>query len=192
MKALTWHGTGDERVEVDSRDVVSPEDPWRWLTFSAFWGSLYYLLVYVGLLAGHQPGTLRVNRRPALLSFGLYLVTFVAGGSLTSWLQQLIAGRSAKQQSRTLIATGTLERSIPLQALGGAAGAVLPFGLVLAANAAAERLSGEPPLQPGPFHWGRAVAVTSSLSGLAGLAVSRIAGWVAEDAREAERLNTGS
>lgn len=173
-------------------DIVSPEDPWRWLTFSGFWGSLYYLLVYVGLLTGQQPTTLRINRRPALLSFALYLTAFVTSGTLFSVLEQLLTGRSAKQQTRMLIAAGVLERGIPLQALGGAAGAVLPFGLVMATNAVAERLVGEPAVQPGPLRWGRAVAVTSVLSGLASLAVSRIAAWVAEDAREAERQGAGS
>jgi hypothetical protein len=171
--------------QVPQRRVISPQDPWRWLTFSSFWGSIYYGLVYAGLIAGHTDPTVRVNRRALMVSLLVYLPVFVSGGTLVSLLQQLVVQRSAKEQSETAIASGVLEPSIPLQALGGAVGSVVPLCLVLASSEVACRLCGEPLMEPAAIRWPRAIAVTGALSGLASLAVSRIAAWVAEDAQHA-------
>lgn len=167
--------------------VISAEDPWRWVTFSGFWGSLYYLLVCAGLIAGHESTAPQVNKRALRVSFIVYLASFVSGGTLISLLQQLVIRRSAKDQTRDVIASGVFERSIPFQALGAAAGAVPAMGLVLGANSIAERVTGEQAIVGGPIRWSRAIAVASLLGGAAGLAITRIAGWIAEDAQEAER-----
>jgi hypothetical protein len=168
--------------------VISHEDPWRWLTFSGFWGTIYYLLSFAGLIAGQKSAALLLNRRPALVSFATFLLLFISGGTLTSVVQQLIVGRSSKDQARGVIANGLLEPSIPLQALGGAAGASLALGLATVSNRVAERITGERVFLAGEVNVARALAVTGLLSGFASLAVSRIAAWVAEDAQEAERI----
>jgi len=167
--------------------VIAQEDPWRWVTFSSFWGGVYYLLVSAGIIAGSRSPNVRINRRATLVSLLVYMATFVSGGTLFSFLEQRIVRRSAKEQSERVIASGTLEPSIPFQALGSAAGSIVPLGLVLAANEIARRATGETVFAPTAVDWRRAVVVTGTLSGLAGLAVSRIATWVAEDAQDAAR-----
>ena len=169
------------------REVISGQDPWRWVTFSSFWGGVYYLIVGAGLIAGNKSRTVQINRRASLVSLLVYMATFVSGGTLFSFLEQRIVRRSAKEQSERVIASGTLEPSIPLQALGGAAGSVVPLGLVLAANEVARRATGETVFAPTAVNWPRTVVVTAALSGLASLAVSRIAAWVAKDAQDATR-----
>lgn len=165
------------------RGAISHEDPWRWLTFSSFWGSIYYLLVYAGIIVGHRSKTAQFNRRPLLVSLLLFLLFFISGSTLLSVIEQLVVRRSAKEQSRRAIASGLLEPSIPLQAIGGAAGAVGAFGLAAASNQIAERITHEPVFPAPDIDWPRALAATSIFSGLASLAVSRIAAWVAEDAQ---------
>lgn len=174
--------------QTKQRAVISKQDPWRWVTFSGFWGGLYYLFVGVGLIAGTKLPAVKVNRRAGLVSFLVYIITFVSGGVVSSLIEQLIVRRSAKDQSREAIAAGVLEPSIPLQALGGAAGSVVPFALVLGSSEVARRVIGVPVFEPEAINWPRAIAVTATLSGLASLAVSRIAAWIADDAQHAKRF----
>lgn len=167
--------------------VISPEDPWRWITFSSFWGSLYYLFVCIGLIVGHESSAPQINKRALRMSLTIYLVSVISGGTVFSLLEQLIVRRSAKDQTRDVIASGIFEPTIPLQALGAAVGALPALGLVLGANNIAERVTGEQVVVGGPIRWPRAIAVMSLLAGAAGFAVTRITGWIAEDAQEAER-----
>lgn len=166
-----------------SEPVVDRQDPLRWVTFSGFWGLILFLLSVVGLVAGQERSQVRISRRTAGVTLLIHMLAFVSGGTLFSLVQQVLVGRGARQQSRQAIRSGLLERSIPLQALGSAAGAVVPFGMVVAEARLAARLTGEPLLAPGRTNWPRALTVTSALSGLVALAVTRIAGWVAQDAR---------
>lgn len=170
-----------------SKDVVAAEDPLRWLTFSAFWGFIYYLLTAVGIIAGQKRADVRINRRAAGVALLVHEAMFIVGGSVFSYVQQRIAGRSAQEQSEEIAGSNVIERSIPLQALGGVAGAVIPFGVALGAMAAAEYLTEEPVFKAATTNWPVALATTSGLSGLAALAVSRIAGWVARDAKRGQR-----
>lgn len=170
----------------NQRPVVAKQDPWRWVTFSGFWGSVYYLFVGVGLIASSKRSVVSIDRRAGLVSFLVYITTFVSGGVVFSLIEQLIVRRSAKDQSREAIAAGVLEPSIPLQALGGAAGSIVPFALVLGSSEVARRITGAPVFDLQAVRWPQAIGVTALLSGLASLAVSRIAAWIADDAQHAK------
>ncbi|GAB4208044.1 MAG: hypothetical protein OHK0022_37080 [Roseiflexaceae bacterium] len=166
--------------------AVAPDDPLRWVTFSGFWGFVFFLLSVAGLLAGQRHSVVRINQRTLWAALLIHMTAFVTGGTLFSALQQVLVRRSAEEQSEQAVASGTLQRSVPLQTLGSAVGAVVPFGLAVASAQLAERLTGAPLLPRARTDWRRALAVTSGLSGLAALAVSRIAAWVAEDALRAK------
>ncbi|HEU4323488.1 MAG TPA: hypothetical protein VFS21_10115 [Roseiflexaceae bacterium] len=166
--------------------VVAPDDPLRWVTFSGFWGFVFFVLSVAGMLAGQRHTVVRINQRTLWAALLLHMAAFVGGGTLFSALQQLLVRRSAKEQAEQAVATGALQRSIPLQALGSALGAVVPFGLAVGSARLAEHLTGAPLLPRARTDWPRALAVTSGLSGLVALAVTRIAAWVAEDALRAK------
>ena len=173
--------------QIHQGEIIADQDPWRWVTFSGFWGGVYYLIIGASLVAGNKSVDVRINRRAALISFLIYITTFVSGGVLFSFIEQLIVRKSATEQSRTAIASGALEPSIPLQAIGGAASAIVPLTLVIGSNEIARRITNSTVFAPTNIAWARTITVAVTLSGLASLAVSRIAAWIADDTRHARR-----
>lgn len=164
---------------------IKGEDVARWLTFTSFWGALFYLLSCVSLVAASRRETVRLNGRTLGVGLLLHVATFVAGGSLSSAVGSLARGKSSTEQAEESIKSGQLERTVPLQALGGALGSVVPFGLAVGSLQLAEHITGQPALSDEQaVSWPQAVGVMVTSSGLTALAVSRIAAWVARDAKE--------
>lgn len=163
---------------------IGGEDVARWVTFSGFWGAVFYLLACASMIASSRRQPVRLSGKTVGIGLLLHVATFVAGGSLSSAAGSLIRGKSSREQAQEAIATGRLERTVPLQALGGAAGSVVPFGLAVASLRAAERITGRPALGDlDEVRWPQAVGTMVAASGLTALAVSRIAAWVARDAK---------
>lgn len=173
------HANGQNRPA-----IVRQQDVARWITFSGFWGFVFYLLVFAGILSSHRRQPARVNPEVALVSLGLHLGTFVAGGSLFSALSSLARNQSTTALSRDRMRQGTYEQSIPLQAVSGGIGSIIPFLLALGCMRAAEQATGKPVFADADaINWPRAAGTTALLSGLTALAVSQIAGWIVKDAR---------
>jgi uncharacterized protein (UPF0548 family) len=167
---------------------VEAEDVSRWLTFTSFWGSIFYLLSCVGIVAGSRRRPARLDGPTVGIGYLIHLATFVVGGSLVSFLGNLLRGKTSTQQAEEAIGGGALERAWPLQAVGGAAGAVVPFALAVASQAVAAQITGErTPADENEVSWPVAAGATVAATGLLALAVSRIVAWVAEDAKSGSR-----
>lgn len=170
-----------------ARDLpVEGEDITRVLVFTSFWGTLYYLLACVSLIAGARRQPVEVDARTVATGYGVHLLAFMAGGALTSAAGALVRGKRPTEQAEEAIGGGQLERSWPLQAAGGAAGAVLPLGLAVASQAISGQLTRRPSLAE-DVTWPVVGATMVTLSGLVALAVARITAWVAEDAKSGVR-----
>lgn len=167
---------------------IEGEDVSRWLTFSGFWGSIYYLLSCVSLVAGARRQPLKLHTPTLGLGYLFHVLSFVVGGSLLSAVGSLVRGKSSSQQAEEAIGGGTLERTWLLQALGGAAGAAVPFAMALLSQQLASRVTGEDAVSAdADISWPVAGGTMVTISGLTALAVSRIAAWVAEDAKTGAR-----
>ncbi len=178
--------TETQSQATQSQELIKQSDVARWITFSGFWGFVFYLLAFAGLLTGHRRQALRINTKTAMVGLGLHVVSFVLLGSLFSAIGSLVRGKSSTQQAREQIGSGRLERTILVQAAGGAAGSVVPFALAVSSLQVAQRITGKPALEDGKnINWAQAAGTTALLSGITALAVSRIAAWVARDARKA-------
>lgn len=167
-------------------ELVQTRDIARWLTFSSFWGGISYLLACVSLASASRRQPVRVNIPTTALGLGVHLASFVALGSATAAAAAFIRGKPTTQISQEGISSGSLERpkNIVGQGLGGAVGSLLPFALAIISQQAAERLIGDPAFDGlDDIRWPQAIAVMTGLSGLTALAVTRITGWVARDAR---------
>jgi hypothetical protein len=163
---------------------ISGEDVARWVTFSGFWGAIFYLLACVSLVAASKRQPVRVSAPTLGLGLLLHVATFVAGGAATSAIGALARGQSSTEQARESIKSGQLEQTVPLQALGGALGSVVPFGLAVGSLRLAGRITGEPALKDlQSVQWPQAIGAMTLSSGVTALAVSRIAAWVAKDAK---------
>lgn len=166
------------------QDLFKGEDVARWITFSGFWGFIYYLLSWIGLLAGQRKQPLQVQRESALVGLGIHLGLFVTLGSLVSAVGAVLQGKSTTQQARERVGSGLLQRSILLQGLGGAVGSVIPFALTVGSLRGAERITRRAAINDfRSINWPVAIGTTALASGVTALAVSRIAAWVARDAR---------
>lgn len=168
--------------------VIKREDVARWITFSGFWGFVFYLLSLVGLLASHRRQPLRINANTALVGMGIHVGSFITVGSLLSALQSLWRGKSTTQQAREQIGSGDLERSMLQQVAGAAAGSVVPFAWTVGSLRVAERITGKRTFtDSSTINWLGAAGTTALLSGVTSLAVNRIAAWVARDAASSQR-----
>lgn len=170
-------------VKIDNEVVVEDQDVVRWITFTGFWGGIYYLLACTSLAVGQRKQPVQVDVPATTTALGLHLSTFIAGGSLISASSALISRKSTTEQAREQIASGQIEQTIVQQALGGAVGSVLPFGIALASMQAVEQITGKKAFDTDHMNWPVAVGTMIGLSGLTALCVSRIAAWVAKDAR---------
>jgi hypothetical protein len=173
------------RVPELTKDVpVEGEDVTRLLTFTSFWGSIFYLLSCVSIVAGTRRPSVRLHTPTLGVAYLLHVLSFVVGGSLVTFIGALVQGKSSTAQSKEAIGGGALERGWAVQALGGAAGAVVPFALAVASQAVAEQITGEPALaESDSVSWPIAGGAMVALSGATALAVARITAWVAEDAK---------
>jgi hypothetical protein len=170
-------------VKIDNEVVVEDQDVVRWITFTGFWGGIYYLLACTSLAVGQREQPVSIHVPTATTALGLHLSTFIAGGSLISASSALISRKSTTEQAREQIASGQIEETIVQQALGGAVGSVVPFGIALVSMQAAEQLTGKQAFDVEHMSWPVALGTMVALSGLTALCVSRIAAWVAKDAR---------
>lgn len=166
---------------------VGGQDVARWVTFSSFWGVLYFLIACVSMVATARRQPVRLHGPTAALAMLIHVAGFVLGGSTLSALGSLVRGKSSTEQAKESISSGQLEATVPLQALGGAAGAVVPFALTLGSLTVAEQITGQPAMSHAGVRWLPAIGVMTGASGLAALAVGRIAAWVAEDAKSRAR-----
>ncbi|NJM05780.1 hypothetical protein HC891_05655 [Candidatus Gracilibacteria bacterium] len=171
-------------VKIDNEVVVEDEDVMRWITFTGFWGGIYYLLACTSLAVGQREQPVKINIPAASTALGLHLSTFIAGGSLVSASSSLISRKSTTEQAREQIASGQIEQTIVQQALGGAIGSVVPFAIALASMQAAEQITGKKAFDTEQMNWPVAIGTMVALSGVTAFCVSRIAAWVAKDARE--------
>ncbi|MCU0495359.1 MAG: hypothetical protein MUD01_27535 [Chloroflexaceae bacterium] len=171
-------------MAVQTTTPVEGQDVARWLTFTSFWGSMFYLLSCVSLVLTHRRQPVKLHGPTMLLGLAMHLSTFVTLGSAGSALFSLLRGKSTTEISEERIGSGQLERSTLVQGLGGAAGAVVPFALAAASLRVAEHYTGEHAVAPAAgVRLPQALALMVGLTGLTSLAVSRIAGWVARDAK---------
>jgi len=167
------------------QQAIQPEDFARWLTFGGFWGFVFYLLSFAGLLLGHRHQPVRVNTRTSLVGMIIHTGFFVGMVSLFSALQSLLTGKSSSQTGRERVSGGTLERSILKLAVGGGLGSIIPFALSVGSLKAAETITGEAAFQNSDdINWIQAAGTTALLSSITALSVARITAWVAQDSRE--------
>lgn len=170
-------------IEKQTQSAIQAEDIARWLTFSGFWGSIFYILSMIGLVAGQRQQPVRLNTGTGLLGMAVHVVTFVTVGSGGGLAASLAKGKSTSQQARERIDPERLERGIAQAGISAALGSIIPFALTLGSVQVAERLTGHALCEDNTTNWPRAVGTTAVLTGLTALAVSRIAAWVARDAR---------
>lgn len=176
-------------IEKTSSSPIQTEDVARWLTFTGFWGAIFYLLACVSLIVTHRRQPLKINARTTLVGLGVHLATFVTLGSLGSAIYSLVRGKRTTEQAEERIASGALERATLAQGIGGAVGAAVPFGLAVASLRVAERVTGESAFSSArDLRLPQALGVMTLLSGLTSLTVSRIAGWVARDAKQGSSM----
>lgn len=165
-------------VPIEGADIT------RLLTFTSFWGSIFYLLSCVSIVAGTRRERVRLHTPTLGVAYAMHVLAFIVGGSLTTFVGSLLRGKTSTAQSQEAISGGALERGWAIQALGGAAGSVVPFALAVASQAVAERITGEPAVADGDtVSWPLAGATMVAASGVTALAVARITAWVAEDAK---------
>ncbi|GAB4437391.1 MAG: hypothetical protein OHK0015_30080 [Chloroflexi bacterium OHK40] len=163
---------------------IRREDIPRWLTFTGFWGAIFYLLSCVSLVAGSERRTVQLHPKTLGLGLLLHVASFMAGGALAVATGSLVRGKSSTVQSEEQISSGQLERTVVQQGLGGAVGSVVPFGMAVGSIELAGRITGVPAFgQRNTVNWPIAVGTMVVSSGLVALAVSRITAWVARDAR---------
>lgn len=172
-------------TESQSQSLIGTQDVARWFTFTGFWGFVFYLLSFAGLLRGQRRQPVSVDTDTAIVGMGIHIGVFVTAGSLFSAGASLVRRQSTTQQARQRVDDGTIERTIPLQAVGGAIGSIIPFAMAVGSIRAAERVTGKALFPDGnDIAWSRAIGTTALLSGVTALAISRIAAWVANDARQ--------
>lgn len=170
-------------LEQQTQPAIEREDIARWLTFSGFWGSIFYILSVIGLVAGQRQQPVRLNVGTALVGMAVHVGTFVTVGSGGGLLAALAKGQSTSQQARERVNPEQLDRGIVRAGAGATVGSVIPFLLTLGSLQVAERITGRALFEESSMNWPRAVGTTAVFTGLTALAVSRIAAWVARDAR---------
>ncbi len=168
----------------EQKPIVTGQDVARWLTFSGFWGFVFYLLSLVSMLIGHRRQPAQLNTKNALVALGLHVGTFVTIGSAFSAAVSFKRGRSTSELAQESTSSGQTG-SNPLQTgASAAAGSPLPFALAAASTRMAGSLTGQPTFPEGTsIDWLRAAGTNAVFTGITAMAVSRIAGWVAQDAR---------
>ncbi|MBP1465973.1 hypothetical protein EYB53_009685 [Candidatus Chloroploca sp. M-50] len=166
------------------------EDLGRALVFSSFWGSIFYLLAFVSQLLAFRRPPAEVQSKPTLTGAGIFVGGFVGLGTLGIAIVSLLKGKSPAEQAREQLGTAGEggSNSVFGTALGAGLGSVVPFSVAVGSMRLAERITGVPAVGPQEHvDLPRAAAVNALLTALIAAAVTRITGWVARDARAAER-----
>lgn len=177
-------GNGNDMEQQTSTPLVGAGDVARWFTFGGFWGFVFYLLSFAGMLTGHRRQPVHVNVRTVSIGMGIHVGIFVGLTSLFSLLQSLVTGKSSRQIAQERIGGGTLEQSVLKLALSGGTGSVIPFLIARQSLHVAKGITGYPAFESNEdLNWARSVGVTAVLSGITAMAVARITSWVAQDAR---------
>lgn len=172
----------------EKQPVIETEDVARWFVFGGFWGFVFYLLSFIGLLVGHRRQPVQVNMRPVMLGLGIQVVGFIGFTSVFSAAQAVITGKSSSRMARERISGGTLEQSVVKLGLGASLVSLLPFAMSVGSIRTAEKVTHESTFaNQDEIRWPVAVATSATLSSITGLAVARITSWVARDSREGPR-----
>ena len=99
---------------------IGGEDIRRWLVFTSFWGSVFYVLSCVSLIIGSRRQTVKFHAPSVGIGYGLHVSTFVVGGSLLSAANSIVRGKSTSEQAEELIGRGErLLGSIGALRIGG-------------------------------------------------------------------------
>jgi uncharacterized protein (UPF0548 family) len=163
---------------------IKGEDVTRWLTFTSFWGAISYLLACTSLILGSKRQPVKLNAPTTGIGMLLHVLSFMVGGSLSVAVGSILRGKRSTEVSQEEISSGKLERSVLQQALGGAVGSVVPFGMAVGSMMLAERITGSPSLADAEnIRWPVAGGAMVASSGAVALAVSQITAWVAKDAK---------
>jgi hypothetical protein len=162
---------------IQGRDVV------RWLTFTSFWGFISYLLACASMLGAQRRQPTQLNTPTAAVGMGVHIGSLMLLGSLGSAAAALISGKSTTKMSEERIAGGELEQSGLLRGLLSGVGSIGFLGLAIVSMAVAEKTTGAAVFSHKTIRWPQAVGTMALSSGMTALAVNRIAGWVARDAK---------
>jgi hypothetical protein len=161
---------------------VKGEDLSRVLTFTGFWGTIFYLYATLSQLVAARRSSVRVHMPTVGLGLLFHLLAFVGGGTTMSLLGAAVTGKRPTEQAEKDIAGGTLERTWFAQGLAGGLGSLVPFALALISQKLAGQVTGGAAVED-DVSWPVAGGTMVTASGLTALAVSRITAWVAEDAK---------
>jgi hypothetical protein len=168
--------------------LVGSEDVQRWITFTGFWGFIFYLLACVAQALGSRRQPVQIHMPTAVTGLGIHLAAFVGGGSALIALGSAFAGKQSTTLARERIGRNTLGRPLQVlgQGLGAAVGSLLPLGLAITSQRAAARITGTAVFHDAEaIDTPRTVLAMGGLSSLVAMAITLIVGWVARDARRA-------
>lgn len=168
--------------------LIDSEDVQRWITFTGFWGALFYLLACVAQAVGSRRQPVQIHMPTAAAGLGLHLTAFVGGGSTLIALGSAAQGKRTTTLARERIGRRTLGRPVQVigQGVGAAVGSLLPLGMVIVSQRIAERITGTPVFGDNAAIDGpRTAFAMGGLSAMAAMAITLIVGWVARDARKA-------
>ncbi|NJP06480.1 MAG: hypothetical protein HC837_13070 [Chloroflexaceae bacterium] len=171
--------------------LVTGEDVARWLTFSGFWGFVFYVLSTVGMLIGQRKQPVRIHGKTVLVGMIVHVVSFTALGSLLSAVVSFRSGKSTTRMARERIPT--VEQRIGPQTLGGMVAGAVPFLMSAGSLQVARKMTGKmafPDAQT--IDWVRGGSIMALLTAVTALAVSNIAAWVARDSRVATIAESSS
>lgn len=164
------------------------EDLSRALVFSGFWGTIFYLLAFVSQLLTFRRPPAEVRARTLLAGAGIFIGGFVGLGALLIAAVSARSGKTPAQQARAQLGAAGTQGGLLRAALGAGLGSVLPLALASGSMRLAAELTGAPALAPSAgVSLPRAAAANALLTALIATAVTQITGWVARDARAAER-----
>jgi uncharacterized protein (UPF0548 family) len=154
----------------------------RWLVFTSFWGSLFYVLASTSQIIAARQRPVKLDTPTLGIGYAMHIATFIAGGSAVAATSAIVRGKPTTEQSEEAISGGQLEQNWALQAAGGAVGSLVPFALTVISQRIAGRRTGRPAISS-DVNWPLAGGAMIGLSGLVALGVARIVAWVAQDAK---------
>lgn len=173
--------------------LLRGEDLSRTLVFSGFWGSIFFLLAFVSQVLTFRRRPAEVHSPTVLTGAGIFIGGFVGLGTLLIAIATARSGKKPAEQAREQIGAAgeTSSGSVLRTALSAATGSLLPLALSRGSLRLAAQLTGTPALTPTEgLSLPRTAVVNALLNALIAAAVARITGWVARDARNAERTRS--
>jgi hypothetical protein len=172
----------------ETAGLVRSEDMQRWITFTGFWGFIFYLLACVAQALASRRQPVQIHAPTAATGLAIHLTAFVGGGSALIAVGSAVPGKRSTTLARERIGRNTLGRPLQVlgQGLGAAVGSLLPLGMVLASQRAAAKITGTPVFpDTAAIDRPRTILAMGGLSSLVAMAITLIVGWVARDARRA-------